>query len=111
MGSSVGATLLLRLGKKSYTAAVSMIGRLDDAQKCRVAHTLVDHGFAWVVAHSLEHFGRLDTALVVRLIEARQDLGGIVARNAVRLGWDPSRVGDALRSSGQEWALEHLTQD
>lgn len=111
MALSRTATMLLKLGEKSYKTAVSMVGRLDDAQKRRVAHALVDHGFAWVVAHSLEHFGRLDTTVAVRLIEARQDLGGIVLRNAVRLGWDVPRIADALRANQQDWASAHQTPD
>lgn len=106
MALSRTATVLLKLGEKSYRSAVAMVAKLDDGQKRKVARALIDHGFAWVVAHSLVHFGRLDEAIACDLIAAKQDLGGIVVRNlACFADARRCRILDELFRNGQQWAF------
>lgn len=104
------STILLKLGEKSYRSAIGLMKRLPPSQRRKVARMLIQHGFAWVVAHSLEDFDELDERIGIALVAAEQDLAGRVARHLANFG-DRSaqeRVVATFSLHGQSWALERI---
>lgn len=110
MSLSVTSTILLKLGEKSYRSAIGLMKRLSPSQRRKVARMLIQHGFAWVVAHNLDLFGQLDERIGVALVTAEQDLAGHVARRLADFGDRAvrERIIEAFSLYGQSWASDHI---
>lgn len=113
MALSRTAIVLLKLGEKSYKTAMSLARRLNPSQRRKVARMLIQHGFAWVVAHNLDLFDQLDAQIGVALVAAGQDLAGHIARNISIFGDQAAqdRVVDSFRHHQQGWALAHVSHE
>ena len=110
MALSRTAIILMTLGEKSYKSTMSLMRKLNSSQRRKVARTLIQHGFAWMVAHNLDLFDQLDERIGIALVAAEQDLAGHVARHLATFGDSAAqaRIVDSFSLHAQSWASEHI---